>query len=139
MTALDLHREFNTSSQASQELAKRIKDAGVEYLLLPSCHPLRSRHCQGRRRNTLLRNLEKGVQFHRTAVSIFKRPVLANCWAGAHKRLSSPPSRTLIASTFFPGTNPLVRSSAVCTSRITARKRRRPTGHRCSWTLDPFA
>ncbi len=32
MTALDLHREFNTSSQASLELAKRIKDAGVEYL-----------------------------------------------------------------------------------------------------------
>ena len=69
MTALDLHREFNTSSQASQELAKRIKDAGVEYLyyqvvtlsgrviakVVPAKH--------------LLRNLEKGVQFHRTAVS----------------------------------------------------------------------
>ncbi|BBH45763.1 glutamine synthetase family protein [Pseudomonas sp. KU43P] len=69
MTALDLHRELNTSSQKSQDLANKIKASGVEYLyyqvvtlsgrviakVVPAKH--------------LIRNLEKGVQFHRTAIS----------------------------------------------------------------------
>ncbi|KAF4558727.1 glutamine synthetase family protein [Pseudomonas sp. CES] len=69
MTALDLHRELNTSSQKAQELANKIKASGVEFLyyqvvtlsgrviakVVPAKH--------------LLRNLEKGVQFHRTAIS----------------------------------------------------------------------
>lgn len=69
MTALDLHRELNTSSSASAELAARIRDSGVEFLyyqvvtlsgrvlakVVPAKH--------------LLRNLEKGVQFHRTCLS----------------------------------------------------------------------
>ena len=69
MTALDLHRELNTNSSAAADLAARIRDSGVEYLyyqvvtlsgrvlakVVPAKH--------------LLRNLEKGVQFHRTALS----------------------------------------------------------------------
>lgn len=69
MTALDLHREHNTSSGVVEDLAARIRDAGVEYLyyqvvtltgrviakVVPAKH--------------LLRNLDKGVQFHRTAIS----------------------------------------------------------------------
>jgi glutamine synthetase len=69
MSALDLHREFNSSSRAATELAARIKEAGVEFIyyqvvtlsgrvlakVVPAKH--------------LLRNLEKGVQFHRTALS----------------------------------------------------------------------
>ena len=69
MTALDLHKEYNTSSAVAQDLAARIRESGVEYLyyqvvtlsgrvlakVVPAKH--------------LLRNLEKGVQFHRTALS----------------------------------------------------------------------
>lgn len=68
MTALDLHKELNTSSSVSDDLAARVRDAGVEYLyyqvvtlsgrvlakVVPAKH--------------LLRNLEKGVNFHRTAI-----------------------------------------------------------------------
>ncbi|GAA3543388.1 glutamine synthetase [Zobellella aerophila] len=69
MTALDLHREHNTGSVQARELAARVKDSGVEYLyyqvvtltgrviakVVPAKH--------------LLRNLEKGIQFHRTAIA----------------------------------------------------------------------
>ncbi|MNZ45272.1 Glutamine synthetase 3 [compost metagenome] len=69
MTALDLHKEHNTSSAVAQDLSARIRDSGVEYIyyqvvtlsgrviakVVPAKH--------------LLRNLEKGVQFHRTALS----------------------------------------------------------------------
>lgn len=69
MTALDLHKEKNNSGNVGEELAARIRDAGVEYIyyqvvtlsgrvlakVVPAKH--------------LLRNLDKGIQFHRTAVS----------------------------------------------------------------------
>lgn len=69
MTALDLHRELNTSSSAAADLAAKIRESGVEYIyyqvvtlsgrvlakVVPAKH--------------LLRNLEKGVQFHRTALT----------------------------------------------------------------------
>lgn len=69
MTALDLHREHNTRSSAAADLLARVKQSGVEYIyyqvvtlsgrvlakVVPAKH--------------LARNLEKGVQFHRTALS----------------------------------------------------------------------
>lgn len=69
MTALDLHRELNASSLKHDELAAKIKESGVQYIyyklvtlsgrvlakVVPAKH--------------LLRNLESGVQFHRTALS----------------------------------------------------------------------
>lgn len=68
-TALDRHRETNNSAAVTQELSSRIRDSGVEYLyyqvvtltgrvvakVVPAKH--------------LLRNLDKGIQFHRTAIS----------------------------------------------------------------------
>ncbi|WP_431026057.1 glutamine synthetase family protein [Halomonas sp. H5] len=68
-TALDRHRETNNSAAVAQELSSRIRDSGVEYLyyqvvtltgrvvakVVPAKH--------------LLRNLDKGIQFHRTAIS----------------------------------------------------------------------
>ncbi len=68
MTALDLHREMNTRSSVVDALSQRIRDSGVELIyyqvvtltgrVIAKVVP--SRH--------LLRNLEKGVQFHRTAI-----------------------------------------------------------------------
>ncbi|MFT2793641.1 glutamine synthetase family protein [Serratia sp. T13T92] len=69
MTALDLHREFNTNSQASQGLAKRIKDASVEYLYYQVVTLSGRVIAKVVPAKYLLRNLENGVQFHRTAVS----------------------------------------------------------------------
>lgn len=69
MTALDLHKEQNTRAAVSDALAQRIRDSKVEYIyyqvvtltgrVIAKVVP--ARH--------LLRNLEKGVQFHRTAIS----------------------------------------------------------------------
>ncbi|MFI1828131.1 glutamine synthetase family protein [Streptomyces sp. NPDC020412] len=68
-TALDSHRELNTDQDAVDTVRKRIADAGVEYVyyqsvtlggravgkVVPAVH--------------LLRNLERGVQLHRSVVA----------------------------------------------------------------------
>ncbi|WP_405647726.1 glutamine synthetase family protein [Streptomyces uncialis] len=71
-TAMDRHRERNADQESVDALLRRIADAGVEYVyyqsvtvngrvigkVVPAVH--------------LLRNLEKGVQMHRTAMADFQ-------------------------------------------------------------------
>lgn len=68
MTALDLHREMNTRSSVTDELGQRIREAGVEliyYQVVTLTGRVIAKVVPARH---LLRNLEKGVQFHRTAI-----------------------------------------------------------------------
>src|SRR5690554_4376415 len=68
-TALDHHREINSSAAVKEDLSARIRESGVEYIYYQvvtlsgrvSAKVVPAKH--------LLRNLEKGIQFHRTAIS----------------------------------------------------------------------
>ena len=69
MTALDIHREMNTRSSVTEPLEKLIKDEGVEliyYMAVTLTGRVIAKVVPARH---LLRNLEKGVQLHRTAIS----------------------------------------------------------------------
>lgn len=82
MTALDEHRERNSRVDAVRELQERIASAGVRYLyyqvvtvsgrVLAKVVP--ARHVK--------RNLEKGIQFHRTAMSDLQSDRLGNLLGG---------------------------------------------------------
>ncbi|MFF0447897.1 glutamine synthetase family protein [Streptomyces sp. NPDC004609] len=81
-TALDRHRERNADQDAVDAVQKRIADAGVEYVyyqsvtvngrvigkVVPAVH--------------LLRNLEKGVQMHRTVLADFQVDRAGNLLGG---------------------------------------------------------
>ena len=68
-TALDRHRELNNRSAAHEELSARIRESGVEFIYYQvvtlsgrvAAKVVPAKH--------LLRNLDKGIQFHRTAIS----------------------------------------------------------------------
>lgn len=69
MTALDQHKERNLSSGAAQDIAARIRDTGVEYLYYQSVTLSGRVLAKVVPAKHLMRNLEKGVNFHRTAIS----------------------------------------------------------------------
>lgn len=68
-TALDRHRELNNSAAVVDDLSARIRDSGVEYIYYQvvtlsgrvAAKVVPAKH--------LLRNLDKGIQFHRTIMS----------------------------------------------------------------------
>ena len=81
-TPLDLHREANTSQPAVDEIARTIEDSGVEFVyyqgvtvtgrvigkVVPAKH--------------LRRNLERGVNLHRTAISDLQSDRAGNLLGG---------------------------------------------------------
>ncbi len=69
MTALDLHRELNSNLDTVQRLEDRIQASGVKHIYY-QCVTLSGRViAKVVPAKHLARNLQKGVQFHRTAIS----------------------------------------------------------------------
>jgi len=68
MSALDLHKEQNTRSVAAEDIVKRIQDAGVQYLYYSSVTVSGRVLAKVVPAKHLRRNLEKGINCHRTAI-----------------------------------------------------------------------
>lgn len=68
MTALDQHRELNSSDARITDIAERIESAGVEYIYYQVVTLTGRTVAKVVPAHHLRRNLVKGVQFHRTAM-----------------------------------------------------------------------
>jgi len=68
MSALDCHKEQNTQSAKAAEIAARIRDAGVQYLYYSSITVSGRVLAKVVPAKHLLRNLEQGINCHRTAI-----------------------------------------------------------------------
>ncbi|HEX5567844.1 MAG TPA: glutamine synthetase [Streptomyces sp.] len=82
VTALDQHRERNADRDAVEAVQKRIADAGVEYIYYQSVTITGRVVGKVVPAEHLLRNLEKGVQMHRTVIADFQVDQAGNLLGG---------------------------------------------------------
>lgn len=68
-TAMDRHKERNTNESVYQDLLRKIKESGVEFIYYAMITLSGRVVTKAVPAKHLLRNLEKGVQLHRTALS----------------------------------------------------------------------
>ncbi|AUZ05657.2 MULTISPECIES: glutamine synthetase family protein [Vitreoscilla] len=68
-TALDVHKHLNTQSQKTEDILKKVKDSGVDYIYYQVVALSGRVVAKAVPAKQLMRNLEKGIQFHRTAMS----------------------------------------------------------------------
>lgn len=82
VTNLDAHRHHNTQSQNTEDVLKKVKDSGVDYIYYQVVTLSGRVIAKAVPAKHITRNLEKGIQFHRTAMSDLQADRAGNLLGG---------------------------------------------------------